>query len=112
MRIELLKIPGCSGADVADGRLREILNELGIAETIRTTEIAGEEQAQRLRFPGSPTLRIDGRDVDPSADRTAQYAVACRLYRGSSAADNAPSAGAIRRAIHDAVERPRREVDV
>lgn len=112
MQVELLKIPDCPGADIAYARLREILDHLGVGDTIRTIEIATEEEARRLRFPGSPTLRIDGHDVDPSGDRIAQYAVACRLYGSRGSADNAPSAAAIRRSVDDALERSRRAGDV
>jgi hypothetical protein len=111
VKIELFKIPGCSGADIAYDRLRDVLDKLGICETIRTIEIATEEQARRLRFPGSPTLRVDGVDVDPSDDRSARYAVACRLYKGSGSSDNAPSVAAIGRSLDDAVERSRRVGD-
>ena len=111
MQVELLKILDCRGADIAYDRLREVLDRLGVGETIQTIEIATEEQAQRLRFPGSPTLRIDGRDVEPAADRVAQYAVACRLYGSGGSADNAPSAAAIRRSVYDALERSRRAGD-
>jgi hypothetical protein len=108
MRIELLKVPDCPGADVACDRLRAVLDGLGVGETIRTIEIATEEQARRLRFPGSPTLRIDGRDVEPAADSIAQHAIACRLYASGGSVDSAPSVAAIRRSVNDALERPRR----
>jgi hypothetical protein len=107
MQVELLKIPDCPGADIAYDRLRQVLDGLGVGETIRTIEIATEEQARRLRFPGSPTLRIDGCDVEPAADRIGQYAVACRLYGSGGSADNAPSAAAIRRSVNTALERSR-----
>lgn len=108
MQVELLKIPDCPGADIAYDRLREVLDGLGVSETIRTVEIATEEQARRFRFPGSPTLRINGHDIEPAADRVAQHAVACRLYGSGGSAVNAPSAAAIRRSVNDALERPRR----
>jgi hypothetical protein len=111
MKIELFKIPDCPGADIAYDRLREVLDKLGICETIRTIEIATEEQARRFRFPGSPTLRVDGVDVGPTDYRFARYAVACRLYKDSGSSENAPSAAAIRRSLNDAVERSRRAGD-
>lgn len=111
MQVELLKIPDCPGADIAYDRLRAVLDGLGASETIRTVEITTEEQARRLRFPGSPTLRIDGRDVEPADDRIARYAVACRLYGSGGSADNAPSAAAIRRAVYDALERSHKAGD-
>jgi hypothetical protein len=105
MQVELLKIPDCPGADIAYDRLREVLDGLGVGEAIRTIEIATEERARQLRFPGSPTLRIDGRDVEPSAERIGQYALACRLYESRGTVDNAPSTLTIRRSVKAALER-------
>jgi hypothetical protein len=43
-------------------------------------EIRTHEEAGELAFPGSPTIRIDGRDVDP-AGAGAPPALSCRVYR-------------------------------
>jgi len=42
---------------------------------------ASHDPAERARFPGSPTVRVDGRDVEPGSEPPAEYAPACRLYR-------------------------------
>jgi len=36
--------------------------------------------AEQLRFPGSPTIRVDGRDVQPGFEDPADYTSRCRLY--------------------------------
>jgi hypothetical protein len=40
--------------------------------------------AKRERFLGSPTLRIDGRDVEPGAERRTDFGLKCRLYRSDN----------------------------
>jgi hypothetical protein len=40
-----------------------------------------DEEAQRLRFLGSPTVRVDGRDVEPGVDARDDFGLKCRLYR-------------------------------
>jgi hypothetical protein len=48
--------------------------------TLEVTEIRTQDDAERLRFVGSPTIRIEGRDVDPSGAE-GPAALTCRIYR-------------------------------
>ena len=52
----------------------------GLDPEIDLQEVHTHEQAEALRFPGSPTIRVDGRDVDP-VGAEAPPALACRIYR-------------------------------
>ena len=59
--------------------LEEVLQRRGINAPIQMREVRTDEEAHSLRFPGSPTIRIDGRDVDPrGAD--GRPALNCRIY--------------------------------
>lgn len=58
----------------------ELIKELNLTATVRKIKIMNEEEAKRYRFPGSPTVRINGVDVDPST-RKAEGFVGCRIYR-------------------------------
>ena len=55
------------------------MRELGRDEEILMTEVTSDEEAERLRFPGSPTIRVDGLDVDPEG-ASARPALTCRIY--------------------------------
>jgi hypothetical protein len=46
--------------------------------------------AERLRFPGSPTIRVDGRDIDPTYVDPGDYTPRCRLYRTSEGLRGVP----------------------
>ncbi|GAA0642022.1 hypothetical protein Stsp02_20360 [Streptomyces sp. NBRC 14336] len=79
MHIELLYFDGCPNWHVAHHRLGEALTATGqhdIDVTLRTVKT--DEEAQALWFPGSPTIRIDGRDPFPAAAQT--YGLTCRVY--------------------------------
>ena len=79
MHIELLYFDGCPNWHVAHQRLDEALTSTGehdIDVTLRTVKT--DEEAQALWFPGSPTIRIDGRDPFPAAAQT--YGLTCRVY--------------------------------
>jgi len=59
--------------------INEVMKELHISANIRKIEIIGEDEAKRYRFPGSPTVRINGIDIDPSTKDTSGY-IGCRIY--------------------------------
>jgi len=52
-----------------------------VPATVRTRVVTSVVQAVRERFLGSPTVRVDGIDVEPGAGRRSAFAVSCRLYR-------------------------------
>ena len=79
-RIELLYWEGCPSHPEALELLRAVLAEREIESEVELREVRTHEEAEELRFPGSPTIRIDGRDVDPGG-AAAQPALACRIYR-------------------------------
>jgi hypothetical protein len=78
--IELLYWEGCPSHPEALALLRAVLAERGIEPDIELREVRTHEEAETLAFPGSPTIRIRGRDVDPLGAK-AQPALACRIYR-------------------------------
>jgi hypothetical protein len=86
MRIELLYVHACPHAPTVLARLRELLREAGLegAVTVACTGVDTVEQARAARFLGSPTVRVDGRDIDPATARRGDYGLGCRLYPGPS----------------------------
>lgn len=81
MRIELLYWEGCPSNPEAEQLLGEVLAERGIADPVKRREVLTHQEAEALRFPGSPTIRVDGRDVDPVGAAAARPALTCRIYR-------------------------------
>jgi len=98
MVIELLYIRECPNSSRAFHLLSDILRKHSFTTDIRRIEIHTEEEAVTNKFIGSPTIRIDGRDVDPSpGDET--YAVTCRVYSADGKFSGLPSAENIERAL-------------
>ena len=79
-KIDVYFWDGCPSHPEAVQLLREVLSERGLETPVELHEIFTHEQAQELAFPGSPTIRVDGRDVDP-AGAHAQASLTCRVYR-------------------------------
>ncbi len=80
MRIEFLFWEGCPSHPEALALLRDVLDERGIVAAVELREVFTHEEAVALAFPGSPTIRIDGRDVDPGGAQSPP-ALTCRVYR-------------------------------
>jgi hypothetical protein len=79
MRIEVLHWEGCPSTPEAVELLERVLADRGVADGIELREVTTQEEAEELRFPGSPTIRIDGRDVDPLG-AAGRPSLTCRIY--------------------------------
>ncbi|HVL96062.1 MAG TPA: hypothetical protein VM266_09395 [Solirubrobacteraceae bacterium] len=80
MKVELLYFDGCPGHEMVLPRLGELMARLGVDAPIELRPVESLEQAQRERFLGSPTLRVDGRDAEPGAAARTDFGLKCRLY--------------------------------
>ena len=77
--IELLYWQGCPSHPEAKALLEGVLAELGRDDEIVMTEVKSDEEAERLHFPGSPTIRVDGRDID-TMGASGRPSLTCRIY--------------------------------
>lgn len=60
--------------------VREVLEETGVAAELSRVEVPDLETGNRVRFPGSPTIRVDGRDIERGWEECADCTARCRLY--------------------------------
>jgi glutaredoxin len=65
LAIEILRTPSCPHGRAVGRRIDELARDKGIAVTVTETIVDDAQVAQALRFPGSPTILIDGQDVEP-----------------------------------------------
>lgn len=77
MDVELLFWAGCPSHPRALADLRAALAEIGADAEVALREIRTESEAAAERFPGSPTLRVGGRDLFPTAEPPS---LNCRVY--------------------------------
>ena len=80
MTIEVLHWEGCPSLDETLGLLDSVLRERGLDAEIHVRHVATQEEADAAGFHGSPTVLVDGRDVDPLGASTQRVALACRIY--------------------------------
>jgi hypothetical protein len=94
MVIEVLYIAGCCNYPPALERVRQALRLADFDQPIAEVPVSDEETARALQFPGSPTVRINGVDVESSTG--AFIGLGCRLYADGG---GLPSEQAIMRAV-------------
>jgi|SRR5829696_6145373 len=80
MKVELLWWEGCPSYPETLADLRRVLAEEGVSTEVEMVEVENDEQARAERFPGSPTVRLDGVDALPTTE-TEPFSLTCRVYR-------------------------------
>ena len=79
--LEFQYFNGCPNADGTLQNLRDVMVEMGISENhLKMTEVLNIESAKLLKFQGSPTILLDGKDIYTDAEPT-DFSYACRIYR-------------------------------
>lgn len=99
MKIEVLSVPGCPHHAAAVAQVKRALADAALSAPVEERWVRDESEAEALRFCGSPTVRIDGRDVQAAAHKPG---LACRLYGDGS---GLPSQAALLRALAEAGRR-------
>lgn len=79
--IEFFYWEECPSHERALTILRDVMAEEGIAAPVDVIEVKTEEEAQRYRFYGSPTIHINGRDIVPPLEDAGEPSLTCRAYR-------------------------------
>jgi hypothetical protein len=80
MTLELLYMPGCPHHGAALDLVRDVLRNERLTAEFSETPIANYDEAKRHRFPGSPTFRVNGRDIEVEDSHTLAVGLACRTY--------------------------------
>jgi len=102
MRIEVLYIEGCPNRQSAFARVQEVLREENISAEMLEASVSQESAARELRFLGSPTIRVNGLDVEPGARASLEYGIMCRTYVVNGRRVGLPSREMVRQAICEA----------
>jgi len=96
MKISVLYFEGCPNHAPAVERVRSFVTEQGLNVTVEEREVTSHDDVARLRFLGSPTVQVDGVDIEAAARVRTDFAMSCRLYQTP---DGLPSAEMLRQAL-------------
>lgn len=97
--VEVLYFDGCPNHLAAQALVERVSADVGRDVEIKFVNVADTDAAARERFLGSPSVRVNGRDIEPGAEARTDYALACRVYR----TDDGPSGQPDERWLRDAL---------
>jgi len=101
MKVEVLYVAECPSYPATVKLLKNALATEGISAEVEEVLVADERMARELRFSGSPTIRINGRDIACEPQKPETFSLSCRLYPGSPQA-SVPPMEIIQRAVLEA----------
>lgn len=101
MRVEVLYVAECPSYPAAVRMVKDVLAAEGVVTEVHEILVRDEGMARQLKFLGSPTIRVNGKDVAGKTREAQSFALSCRLYPGSKQA-GLPPAEMIHRAVVEA----------
>ncbi|MFQ5814976.1 MAG: DUF2703 domain-containing protein [Candidatus Hydrothermarchaeaceae archaeon] len=101
MKIELLYFDGCPTYKTTIKDLRALLKK-GIEEEVKLIRVGSEQEAEKLRFLGSPTVRINDLDIEEEARDSEAYGLKCRIYMTEEGITPSPPKDMILKALEEA----------
>jgi hypothetical protein len=103
MQIEFLWFDDCPNHERAARLLRELMAERGIEAEIENINVRDGAIGERVKFAGSPSIRIDGVDIEPDYVDNGDYTPRCRLYATSEGLRGLPERAWVAAALDRAV---------
>ena len=91
MKIELLYFEGCPNHEIALSNLKESLDDTDIKAEIIIIDVESPEDAIKYRFLGSPSIRINNKDLEVIEDGSTEYSMRCRRYKNGDTMEGFPS---------------------
>jgi hypothetical protein len=104
--VEVLTFEGCPNRDAAIALVERVATQLASTAELRVIEVPDQQSAEQTRFLGSPTIRVNGCDIEPDADRHQEFVHACRLYQGQHSLHGLPEEDWLRQALLTSEARP------
>ena len=101
MTIEILYVADCPHYEAATLEIRNALDQEHQSAEVNHIEIRDQAMAEALGFLGSPTIRINGIDIEASARKADNFGICCRRYCNSEGRETGPPAAMIRSAIRE-----------
>jgi hypothetical protein len=98
-RIEILVFDGCPNAAPTRELVERIASQLSVKPEIVVVVVPDAEAAERAWFLGSPTVRVNGLDIEPGAEARRDYSMSCRVYQTAGVVAGQPDETWLRDAL-------------
>jgi hypothetical protein len=80
VKVELLYFDGCPSYAQLLPRLQALIDEADVGAEVELRRVESLDAAVVERFLGSPSVRVDGCDIEPGAEERTDFGLKCRLY--------------------------------
>ena len=97
--VEVLYFDGCPSRSSAQALVERVSAEVGVSVELKLVNVLDPAAAVRERFLGSPSIRVDGQDIESGAEARTNYALACRVYRTDNGTSGQPDERWLRDAL-------------
>ena len=104
MKVEVLYFKGCPNLHQVVDNVLTAVREQGIMISLGQIEVHTPEEAKEMAFLGSPSVRVNGLDVEPGAREADGFGLGCRTYVTLEGRSGTPSVATIRRALAEATD--------
>ena len=91
MKIEFLYFDGCPNHETALTNLKDVLSDADMNDEIEIINIEKPEDVIKHRFLGSPSIRINNKDLEITEDDSTEYSMRCRRYKNGDLMEGFPS---------------------
>jgi hypothetical protein len=98
MKVEILYFDGCPTYEAAEKTLRDVFADKDLEADVELVAVNTDEETRRLRFPGSPTIRVAGKDLFPTEERE-DWRLGCRIYATPQGLKGSPTAEMLKEAL-------------
>ncbi len=105
MQIELLYSSKCPNHDEALQNLIRVLKRNGWPAGIHSVEIKDLNQAKKVKFLGSPTIRVNGQDLEKDVEKAGNFSLDCRTYLIKGKSTSVPTEDFIEEGIKRILEK-------
>jgi hypothetical protein len=96
--VELLYFEGCPNVEAVRALVQSVGADAGVTPDLRLVAVTPQD-VERVRFLGSPSVRVNGHDVEPGADERTTFMFACRVYETPSGLSGQPAREWVRAAL-------------
>lgn len=104
--IDIFYTNGCEGYTPAFDNLNSVLEKAGVKCRLEVHTLVNDNDAEKWKVIGSPSIHVNGKDVEKDVRDSEDYSVKCRTYREGAKTLNAPSKMMILKAIDEELPDP------
>lgn len=103
IHVQVLGFQGCPNGQTTLDLVAEILVSENVKAQVEWVEVSDQDAAIAHEFLGSPSVRVNGLDIEPSRRIETEFAHCCRVYRSDCETTGVPPAALVLAAIHEVV---------